>query len=130
MARRLPQPQQRFEDLKLPALQRGRVCIREKRSPVMIAQLVVQRALRFLELAVQRLFELRRQLRRDLLFRAPQDERPQAAREQRDALFVERAHAAEHRAPEETRVEEVEEAAKLAEMVFDRCSTERDPEAG
>jgi hypothetical protein len=41
------------------------------------AQLVVERALLALELAVERLLGLRRQLGRDLLLGAPQDERPQ-----------------------------------------------------
>ena len=78
MARRLPQPQQRLEDLHLRAVDAARA----RRAPAASAgsgRAARRRARRCgaLELAVERLLGSRRQLRRDLLLRPPQDERPQ-----------------------------------------------------
>ncbi len=91
----------------------------------MIAQLVVELALRPLELAEHRLLGLRRQLRRDLLLGAPQQERAQRHRQPlaglRRELACRTAHGAEVRqAPEEPRIQELEQAPELAQVVLDR----------
>ena len=81
MTRRLAQPQQRLEDLHLRSVDAVARDPREQRFAIMRAQLVVMPPLRRLELAVQRLLGPSRQLRRDLFFGPPQDERPQRARQ-------------------------------------------------
>ena len=82
MARRLAQPQQRLEDVHARLADAHAVDALEHAPAIRLEQLVVELALRALELDVQRLLDARRQLGRDLLLRAPQDDRPQRAREQ------------------------------------------------
>src|SRR3954471_7293181 len=81
MTCRLPQSQQRLEDLHPRLLDAALADATEERGAVVIAQLVVQFFLFAFELAVERLFGAFRQLRRDLLFRPPEDERADRARE-------------------------------------------------
>ena len=86
MARRLAQAQQRFEDLDLRLVDADAIDLRQQRLAVMLAQFVVELALRVVELAVDRLLEFLRQVRRDLLLGAAEDERPQRAGEKRARL--------------------------------------------
>ena len=104
----------------------------EQRRAIVIAQLVVQLALRRLEIAVERLLGPRRQLRRHLLLRPPQDERPQPARQQRQHPVVSgpargARRREERRRAEHARIQEVEQAPQLAEVVLDRRAAEREP---
>ena len=73
MACGLSKSEQRLEDLQLRASES--VCRRtvEQRAPIVRAQLVVQRALRLLELAVQRLLRLGRQIRLDSFLCSAED---------------------------------------------------------
>ena len=84
----LAQAQQRFEDLDLAASEPLLADALEQRAAVVAQELVVERALRPLELAEDRLLGLGRELGRDLVLGAPQDERPQAAREDRELGVV------------------------------------------
>ena len=88
VARRLAQPQQRLENLHLRAIDAVAGDAREQRLAIVRAQLVVVPPLRAFELALERLLGASRQLRRDLLLRAPQDERTQRAREPFEILVA------------------------------------------
>jgi hypothetical protein len=88
-------------------------------------------ALRPFELAVERLLGARRQLRRDLLLGAAQDERAQRAREHRRGLVggiapLRRVRARERATrAEQAGIEELEQAPELAEVVLDRRAAQR-----
>ena len=127
----LPQAQQRLEDLHLRPVDAVARHAREQRLAVVRAQLVVVPALRPFELALQRLLGAARQLRRDLLLGAAQDERPQRARQPREVLVgarPRRAGALERLGgSEQARVQELEQAPQLAEVVLDRRAAQREP---
>ena len=67
MERRLPKPQQRFEDLYLRPGDTIAFDARKQRPAVMVAQLFVELALLAFEFAVKRLLDLRRQVAKHLL---------------------------------------------------------------
>ena len=131
MAGRLAQAQQRFEHciFDLADARRARPRRAASRGSGRAARRRA-RAASGRQLAVDRLLGSRRQLARHLLLGAAQDERPQRAREQRGRLAVRgRAPDAaqlEHRErAEHARVEELEQAPELAEVVLDRRAGER-----
>ena len=132
MARRLAQAQQRLEHVHLRLLQPVARDAPEQRRPIVVPQLVVQLALHPTQIAVQRQLGARRQLRRHLRLRAPQDERTDAAREDLDrAAVLLRGRPAMPReggrGAEQAGVQELEQAPQLAEMVLDRRAAQRQP---
>ena len=130
MAGGLPEPEQRLEHLDLRPPEPVAPDLAEQRRAVVVAQLVVELALRGLELAVQRLLGLGGEVLRDLLLRAPQDEGPQAAGDDGHRVGIEapgrRSVGAEGgRRAQHARVQELEQAPQLAQMVLDRRAAER-----
>src|SRR3954451_23991937 len=131
MTCRLPQPQQRLEDLHPRLLDAAFADASEERGAVVISELVVEFFLLPFELAVERLLGALRQLGGDLLFRPAEDQRTQRAG-QRVAAFGRCVARGERplepaRVAEESRIEELEEAPQLAEVVLDRRAAEREP---
>ena len=132
MAGRLAQAQQRLQHVHLRLLQPVARDAPEQRRSVVVAQLVVQLALRAHQIAVHRQLRPRRQLRRDLRLRAPQDERADAAREHVDraAVLLRRRPAMPReggRGAEQAGIQELEQAPQLAEVVLDRRPAQRQP---
>ena len=137
MTRRLAQAQQRLEDLQLRLAEADRRAdlLPKERGAIVVAQLVVQRALRRLEVAVQGLLGPGRQLGGHELLRAPQDERPKPAGQhlQRPVvgLRIRRGRRREgRRRAEHAGIQKVEQAPQLSEMILDRRATEREPVRG
>src|SRR5262245_9752439 len=81
MARSLTQPQQRLQNLHLRSIDAVARNSRQQCLAIVRAQFVVMSTLRWLQLALQRLFGAPRQLGRDLLLRPAKDEWAQRARE-------------------------------------------------
>ena len=84
MRSRLSKPEQRLEHLHLRPRQPFLCHGRQQSVTVVIAELVVEAPLRRLQIAVNRLLDLLRQLGRNLLLGPPENERPQGAGEQID----------------------------------------------
>ena len=129
MRSRLAKPEQRLEHLHLRPRQALPGDRREQGVTVVVPELVVEAPLRRLQVAVNRLLDFLRQLRRDLLLRPPENERPQGAGEQIDLDPIGAARSdgpAEcGRGAQEAGVEKLEQAPDLAEMVFDGRPGER-----
>src|SRR4051812_34443690 len=129
MTGRLPQAQQRLEDLDLRLPDPVARDAPEQRVPVVLAQLVVELALGGFQVAVDRLFGLLGQVFRNLLLSAPEEERPEGFRQERPGLLAGFAEAAVGLADlrglaEHARVEELEQAPQLAKVVLDRRAAE------
>src|SRR5690606_33044975 len=125
VARGLTHAQERFEDVEL----RARHALRGDRGHdgrlEPIADLLVDLPLLGLHLAEDRLLDLLRQVGRDVLLLAPEDERTErtskvAERRRRDVLSGSEALPERILAPEHAGIQEVEEAPKLDEVVLDR----------
>ncbi len=131
MTRGLAQAQQRLEHLDLGLRQAFLGHALEQRRLVVLAQLVVERALLEAELAGARLLGALGQLGRDLGLGAAEQEGAHRLGDERDALAVggaRRGEVLEDRgAAEHPRVEELEERPQLAEVVLDRRPAEREP---
>ncbi len=130
MTRRLAQPQQAFEDEHARAAEAFAIDAVHDRFAERHAQLIVVVALRPFELTVDGLLDLRRQVGRHLRLGAAQQERTERLRQDAPALriavrlvqLVERL-----RRSEQARIEEVEQAPQLAEMVLHGRAGQREP---
>src|SRR2546427_247821 len=125
MERRLPKPQQRFEDLYLRPGNAVAFDARKQRPAVMVAQLFVELALLAFEFAVKRLLDLRRQVANHLLLRATQQKGPQYVSQLLACFLVRIARCAVRQAEyrsgsEHARIQELEQAPQLAKMVLYR----------
>ena len=98
----------------------------------MPAQIVVLLALRALQFAEDRLLGLLRQFPRHLLLRPPQDERPQRVASSRRAsspgIARQPARHLQHlRLAQHPRIQELEQAPQLADMVLHRRAAQCQP---
>src|SRR5690242_12929195 len=96
----------------------------------MLAKIVVELALRRIQLAMDRLLDPLRQLPGDLTLGPAKDERLERTRQQRarvivDLLAAARCHLEHFGAAEHPGVEEFEEAPELSQVILDRRSAER-----
>ena len=103
---------------------------RQQRLPVVGAQLFVQAPLRPFELALDGLLASLGQLGGDLLLGATKDEGSNRAGENREVVRLGRGASGRRRLercrrPEQARVEELEQAPQLAEVVLDRRAAQR-----
>src|SRR5262245_35091570 len=121
MGCRLPKPEKRLQHLHLRARQPLSGHRGKQRLSVMIPELVVEAPLRRLEIAVNRLLDFFRQLRRHLLLGSSENERPQRPGEQVDLYAVcpprPDGPAEGSRRSQKAGVEELEQAPDLAEMI-------------
>ena len=98
----------------------------------MVAQFVVELALRRGHIAIDGLFAFFRQVFGDLSFGAPQDEGAQSPRQQHRRFFIGIArpaprHVKDRCRAEQAGIEEIEQRPQFAEMVFDGGAAQGQP---